>query len=136
MRNNSPYRAIAALLAVVFALFNVGLPVIIDACPMPKMAGNMTCALCHPLSAQTGGTPVVMSPRCCTPVIAAERNTTAFTQAQKMSDEFRTVSLAVLVPSVSQVVVPGLPRAHPFTPSWSPPGRDADLPVLHSSLLI
>jgi len=135
MRNNSAYRPVAAFLAIVFALFNIGLPVVLDSCPMPKSPGSMTCALCHQALPQ-GGTPVVQSPRCCAPVIAAERNMTAFVQSQRLSEEFRAVALAILAPSPSEVLVTALPHVQTFNPSWSPPGRDADLPVLHSSLLI
>ncbi len=136
MRKKSTYRILSTLLAVVFAVFNIGLPVVIDACPMPKLPGSMTCALCHQRAVPAGESPVVQSPRCCSPVLAAERNTTAFVQSQRSSEEFRPVALAVVAPSPSAVLVSALPQIHIFHPSWSPPGRDADLPVLHSSLLI
>jgi hypothetical protein len=136
MRNNSTYRTLSALLAAMFALFSIGLPVVLDSCPMPKMSGSMTCFPCHQLPVPAGDTPVLQSPRCCTPVIVGERNTTAFVQSQRPANESRAVALDVLAPVPMELRVSALRNIQSFNPSWSPPGRDADLPVLHSSLLI
>lgn len=119
------------LFAALFLTFNVGLPVLVNSCPMPKPVGSMMCPLCHEDSEGRGE--VVKGKPCCSPSVAAERNTSEYLTIQKTSPD----------PLLSPFVVPqsGLvPHSIPFSPqTYAPtPSQFApdDVPVIYSSLLI
>ena len=120
------------LLASLFLVFNVGLPILINSCPMPKPVGSMMCPLCHEDGAQGGGE-VVKGKPCCSPTLVAERNTNEFVSIQKSACD-PSANLCIIFPSVliphsfsspSQTYAP--------TPSQFAPD---DIPVIHLSLLI
>jgi hypothetical protein len=120
------------MLASLFLVFNVGLPILIDSCPMPKPVGSMMCPLCHG-DGEEGSGEVVKGKPCCSPIIAAEGNTSEFLRIQKSvcdplagpSIVFQTGPIPVSFSLSSQVSA--------STPSQFAPD---DIPVIHSSLLI
>ena len=116
------------LFASLFLLFNVGLPILVDSCPMPKPVGSMMCPLCHGESAGAGGE-VVRGKPCCSPSIAAERNTNEFISIQKIVSV--PVACTIIQPvALLHAFVSQAPRPRPseFAPD--------DIPVIYSSLLI
>ena len=135
MAQSLPYRIVAGALAAVLLMFSVGVPVMTHFCPMPAMTGGMSCAMCHP-PVHPGSAPAISNPPCCAPVVAAERNTNAFVQAEKNTAEVKAVVLAFLPPPTALPLSSDGQHTIALPASSSPPGRDADLPVLHSSLLI
>jgi hypothetical protein len=118
------------LLASLFLVFNVGLPILMDSCPMPKPVGSMMCPLCH-MNGGEGKGEVVKGKPCCSPSIAAGGNTNEFLRTQKNAYD----------PGPCTMCQSG------FAPRWffsgsqisaSTPSQFApdDIPVIHSSLLI
>ena len=129
MRHTGP-KISRVLLASLFLVFNVGLPILVDSCPMPKPGGSMMCPLCH-MDAGEGKGEVVKGKPCCTPSVAAVGNTNEFLRIQKSACDpcpctncqsgFTPLSLS----SCSQISA--------STPSQFAPDN---IPVLHLSLLI
>jgi hypothetical protein len=118
-------------LAGLFLVFNVGLPILVNSCPMPKAAGSMMCPFCHEYDG--GGDVVIKGRPCCSPSIAAERNTNEFLSVKKLPGFHPAAPCTAIysVPlAVSFSVVPGASRQ---CQSQVPPD---DIPVLNSSLLI
>jgi len=118
------------LFASLFLLFNVGLPVLVDSCPMPKPLGSMMCPLCHGDGGEARGE-VVKGKPCCGPSIAAERNTNEFLGIHKVvCDPPALAGIAVPSALIHHFMVSQAPAS---TPSQFAPD---DIPVIYSSLLI
>jgi len=118
------------LFASLFLLFNVGLPVLVDSCPMPKPIGSMMCPLCQGDGGEARGE-VVKGKPCCEPSIAAERNTNEFLGIHKIACD-PPADAGITVPSalIDHCAVSQAPAS---TPSQFAPD---DIPVIYSSLLI
>jgi hypothetical protein len=120
------------LLASLFLVFNVGLPILINSCPMPKPVGSMMCPLCHGDGGEGSGM-VVKGKPCCKPSIAAEGNANEFLRIQKSVCD----PLASLCVIFQSRIVPfsssSVSQISASTPSHFAPD---DIPVIHSSLLI
>jgi len=135
MKESLKYRTLALSLATVFMLFNVGLPIIVAACPMEKLSGGIACFGCIDASEPLSESVSRFSDRsCCETVVAAGRNTTEFVQAKSsvettvkwfvVAEPWFSLPVSVLQPPVS------LKQIH----SPSPPSED--IPVFTSSFLI
>ena len=126
------YRTPLLALVLTFALFDIGLPVVLDTCPMEKAFGAGACRLCHHAVPSDGVEIRLPGGSCCTPTRIVERNTTEFEQSRPARDrEVRQHMIPPLFCTVSQPLDLVL-----FTPeTWSPPDQ-ADIPILTSSLLI
>jgi hypothetical protein len=134
-RRESRHRILALSLALTFAVFNVGIPVVLDACPMPKAVGSMNCAMCQEANMPKGGSPELRSPSCCAPKIVAEGNSNEFLQ----SANTHTAVKAPVQEFFSPVAAPGVVSpliSNCLAPDGIPPLISPDLPVLHSALLI
>jgi hypothetical protein len=118
------------LFASLFLVFNVGLPILIDSCPMPKPVGSMMCPLCH-MDGGEGKGEVVKGKPCCSPSLAAAGNTNEFLRIQKSECD----------PGPCIMCQSGFTPVSFFSGSQisaSKPSQFApdDIPVIHSSLLI
>jgi len=118
------------LFASLFLVFNVGLPVVLETCPMPKPVGSMMCPLCRTEAGESAGE-VVKGKPCCAPVIAAERNTNEFLTVQKIA--CTPVAAPCTIVHSFDVIHPLLSQAFLPAPSQFAPD---DIPVICSSLLI
>lgn len=123
------------LLAVAFAVFNIGLPVVLDTCPMAKAGNSDLCATCHNESRPETQTVGIPGGSCCVMVVVGDRNTTEFEQSRdRLVDNVRTMLASALE-------IPHLLFPVQFTPTTvgrpveSPPA-EPDIPILNSSLLI
>ena len=129
------YRLPLIVLTLVFALLNVGLPVVLDACPMEKALGAGACAMCHP--ALIPGREEIRLPAgsCCVPTTIVEKSTTEFEQAvPALHQELRQqVFVHPDLNTAAEAQFVDFP-VH-VSPSWSPP-LQVDIPILTSSLLI
>jgi hypothetical protein len=78
-------RFMMGLLAILFLVSNVGVPVVLASCPMMKQGSAPTCMECRKQSDRSGPafTPVI-DRSCCQTIIAAERNTTEFLQSHNV----------------------------------------------------
>ena len=123
------------MLAAVFGVFNVGIPLVIASCPMAKYTSSPMCVDCLDDAVPSGlQLTNERNTSCCLTVFAADKNTNAFVQARGVvhdSDKsFAIQSYAVITPLLLNIVVEKTPTVSP-----SPPSRD-DIPVFNSSLLI
>lgn len=128
------YRGTAYLLALLFSLFSVGLPIVVASCPMPKLEGYSQCFTCDdgttPGSAKLTNT---VDRSCCVTRYAADRNTTEFLQAHYSSEIVKgAVTTPILIndcrrTETGSTFVPATDTSPPFT---------QDIPILISSLLI
>ncbi|MEK6571986.1 MAG: hypothetical protein AABZ61_11485 [Bacteroidota bacterium] len=127
------YRLVALVLAVVFGVFNIGIPVIIASCSMPEMMQGGSCPMCGAQdSPATARFSTENTTTCCTTTSIAERNTTAFVQVKERTLE--SAKQLALVPTLS-------PITHNVTPVFfarvsSSRPTVVDIPILTSSLLI
>lgn len=133
MQFSLKYRITGLTLAVVFALFNVGLPVVVASCPMMKYENSRACIMCN--DGLSSGVQVTraIDTSCCVTVFAADRNKTEFLQVSKHLFESAKLLLAVVSDLIPATVIRNPQSA--ITLSASPP-RSADIPILVSSLLI
>lgn len=128
------YRVVAPTLAALFAVFNIGIPVVIASCPMAAMMQGSTCPMCDDRdSPATSKVSTEQNTSCCATTIVAERNTNEFVQGKASAQE--SVSQAVLVsnPFAISYDLSTLPTIASI--SSSPP-LVVDIPILASSLLI
>jgi len=135
MKRTLTYRAVALSLAVVFGVFNVGIPLVIASCPMAKYSSSPTCLECLDDSGPSGQQLTnERNTTCCLTVFAADRNANAFVQARGVvhdnDESFAIQSYSVVTPSLLNIAVEVNPTISP-----SPPPR-GDIPVFNSSLLI
>lgn len=119
------------LFASLFLIFNVGLPVLVNSCPMPKPVGSMMCPLCHEESESRGE--VVKGKPCCSPSFAAERNTNEYLTVQKQVCD--PLQSPCIVPLSGLTLQPVSFASQTYAPIPSEFAPD-DIPVIHSSLLI
>ena len=133
VRSRRNHSIIVMSLVAVFALSNVGLPIVIASCHMSStLAGS--CPMCKVHSNSPEQQLAMRSDNsCCRTVIAAERNKTEFVQSQDQKRDLSVVSSAIAVlqpaslcPDLEQFFVVNLP-----VPRFS-----RDIPVTTSSLLI
>ena len=118
------------LFASLFLVFNVGLPILVDSCPMPKPVGSMMCPLCH-MDGGEGGAEVLKGKPCCSPSIAAAGNTNEFLRIQKCS--YDPGPCVICQSGFAPRSFFSSPQVSASTPSQFAPD---DIPIIHSSLLI
>jgi len=121
------------MLAGLFALFNIGIPVVIATCSMPAMM-NGTCPMCEGRDVPTTPTLVNdMSKACCTSTVVASPSKVEFMQAR--TDHVAPVIECGLLP-----VLDGVPstidHGRMTTVLSASPPVAVDIPILVSSLLI
>jgi hypothetical protein len=128
------YRIVALGLAMVFGVFNIGIPIIIASCPMIGMAQGSKCAMCDDQDdPATSKVTAEVNTSCCATTILAERNTNEFVQAKVNVQESALQAVLVLNPFAVSYDLSTLSAIAPI--SSSPP-LVADIPILASSLLI
>lgn len=126
-------RILGILLAGVFALFNIGLPIVLASCPMMKFENSRSCTMCN--DDQTAGVKLTraIDRSCCATIFAADRNKTEFLQVNKHLFESAKLLLTIVSDFVPATAIRN-PQSV-IAESASPP-RSADIPILVSSLLI
>jgi len=128
------YRVVGLVLALVFGVFNVGVPVIVASCPMAAMMHGGRCGLCD--NQDDPATAKVTTERntsCCVATIVAERNTNEFVQDAARNHAPAAQPLSVL-PVYAVVSLPFSTQGF-IQVSTSPPAV-TDIPIFDSSLLI
>jgi hypothetical protein len=123
------------LLALVFALFNVGLPIVLDTCPMAKMGASGMCAACHPDSRAETETIGLPASSCCTVVVVGDRNTNEFEQSRDRAIETARTLIAAVPENNSSLSPVQFTPALAGIPAESPP-EQPDIRIFTSSLLI
>ncbi len=135
MTSNRTYRIVGLSLAAVFALFNVGVPIVVASCPMVKEQNSRFCIMCND-DRQGDGLRIstYFDRSCCETRFAAERNTTEFLQTQQKVER---VKLVVEIPLLSSVILfeKSSLVGNLGIDDLSPP-LTRDIPIFISSLLI
>jgi hypothetical protein len=134
MQSNFKYRLIALTLTIIFAVFNVGLLVVVASCPMMKYMDSNRCMMCDDGSlSRTVKFTRVVDKSCCETKYAADRNKTEFLQTSQRVFDSAKLIVAILLHIAPQTVISN-PQSV-ITASASPP-LVTDIPILTSSLLI
>lgn len=129
-----PYRPAASfVVAAIFFVFNIGLPIVIASCPMTETP-FAACGICKPDSdVNVHNLTTAKNTSCCVIVFAPDKNSTEFVQAKSpLSVSFKTIaSLPVLFKgeACSQ-------SASSVQQEALLPPKAIDIPILISSLLI
>jgi hypothetical protein len=132
MKESRKYRILIFVLTGLFCLFNVGVPIVVAACPMSG-PGPM-CGSCSdfPRDGATGFLPY-NDTSCCLTILAAERNTVAFLKAATCLIGEDVVLLICEILPTDNASISSLSRFPSIT--FTVPGVD-DLPVFLSALLV
>ena len=134
MKLQRTYRITGLALALVFAIFNIGLPVVVASCPMMKAGNSRACMMCD--DGPASGTVTIsraIDKSCCATVFAADRNKTEFLQAvHHIADVSKFVSATVSSFALHSVIR----DLQSVIPASTSPPLIADIPILVSSLLI
>jgi hypothetical protein len=139
MVSSFKYRSVAILLAGVFTIFNIGLPVVLYYCKMMETVSSNPCSMCYTDKKDSNNVQISKyeSP-CCKTIIAADRNKTEFLQTQKNE-------VTKLQHSITQSAIDGLLSSSSFDSRYSlkiflsdthSPPLIEDIPIFTSSLLI
>ena len=135
MTKSSKYRVVAAIVASVFLVFNVGLPIVVASCPMTttnsvKPAG---CSMCPPASNATSQRLArVINTSCCSTVIAADKNGTEFVRVNYGSYE----PIKFVATTVTPLQIESLSYHASVFREDHPLFLPIDIPIFTSSLLI
>ena len=127
------YRTVSVILAGVFTVFSIGIPIVLASCPMMKSSKRGACCPIRNAEHKTI-LKKYQDYSCCKTVIAAERNKTEYLQNQTpvLSIVNQVAQLSFVSPSLlqgdnfSRIV---------FFSTHSPPSIQ-DIPIFTSSLLI
>ena len=134
MKSILRHRIIGLALAGIFAIFNVGLPIVVASCPMLRYSDSSACMACSHASID-GTTRITNSvdKSCCTTKYAADKNKNEFLKTDPQSVE------SVKFIAITEMYI--VPQAVINAPQFvilshaSPPGS-TDIPIFISSLLI
>lgn len=134
MVNSFKYRSVAVLLAGIFAVFSIGIPVVLASCPMMQKSMKPSC--CPQQSDNKN--PVLKKQRdysCCKTVIAADRNKTEFLQTQSViTTQLLNYSTSPIL-YASNIFESTTCKKLILNDTHSPPFIE-DIPIFNSSLLI
>jgi hypothetical protein len=134
MNSFPKHKLIAVSLALIFAAFNIGVPIVIASCPMIEMTrGVACCAMNKPIADGVARITNFADTSCCETKFAAEKNSTEFlpTQEKKLDVTTSYIQFLGFIEHQSAICNPQCT----ITQSASPP-RSVDIPLLVSSLLI
>jgi hypothetical protein len=131
MNNLKKYRFAVWTLITVFFLFNVGVPIVIASCPMMQQAKPLACCAQEQPS-ESPSASINKDFSCCNTTIAAHRNITEFLQGK---DNSISVSHHFSSPILQYVPNTALDYSQ-FSLSFFDSSPPADIPILHSTLLI
>ncbi len=125
------------VLAILFLVFTVGIPIVVSSCPMMKMDPSKTscCPTAAPTDGQRGA--VTKATSCCRQTIVLTPNSAVYLQSS-LTREIAYDLASAIVPNVTGDLVTVLASAGALSASsgWSPPQRGEHLSILYSSLLI
>lgn len=133
MKRSSAQIVTIGLLIAVFALSNIGLPIVMYLCPMMEQTLNSRCCTLPKQSESLAF--VNQTGSCCQQYIVAERNTTPFLSVDKYQTPHTELLalVGVVASSTQDFAIISLPLS-----ALSPPQPHADTPlfILHSAFLI
>ena len=134
MVNSFKYRSVAIILAGIFSIFSIGIPVVIASCPMMTASVRGACCPAQPVK----GVPAIQTQRdysCCKTIIVAQRNTNEYVQTQGYA---YNIEKHIFITPLIQYSAQNNFRVTsqiPLDNIHSPPLIE-DIPIFTSSLLI
>ncbi|MBI5476668.1 MAG: hypothetical protein HY964_08025 [Ignavibacteriales bacterium] len=135
MASSFKYRSVALLLAGIFSVFNIGLPVVLHYCKMMETVSRNSCGMCDIEKMDTDNIQVSKTASsCCKTILGVDRNKTEFLESQQ-------IDVAKFQHSITTILhtSPGIDFKYRsniyFTTTYSPPLFE-DIPIFTSSLLI
>ena len=130
------YRIVALFAAGIFGLFNIGIPVVIAACPMAEYGSGPMCTECAgEIGSNAERLTSLEDTSCCATVIVADRNTNEFVQWKVALSHLDRTDIVGVLPSVAGTSN-GQNSLITFNNSSPSPPRFEDIPIFNSSLLI
>lgn len=130
------YRIVALFAAGIFGLFNIGIPVVIAACPMAEYGSGPMCAECAgEIGSNAERLTSLEDTSCCATVIVADRNTNEFLQSRAALSHVESVDIISVLPSMVETSKGHNALITLDSHSCLPP-RFEDIPIFNSSLLI
>jgi hypothetical protein len=135
MVSSFKYRSVALLLAGIFSVFNIGLPVVLHYCKTMETVSRNSCGMCDIEKMDTGNTQIskTESP-CCKTIVAADRNQTEFLESQKNDITKLQYSITPILHTSPSIDFKYRSNIY-LTTTYSPPLFE-DIPIFTSSLLI
>jgi hypothetical protein len=131
MKKTQTYRLAAYFLALLFGVYNVGIPIVLASCPMATV--GPVCSGCFEPGVGKERVTTHKDTSCCATIIAADRNTNEFLQSKDLSVASLQMEAITILPADYAVVERAVSSISIL--SHSPPVQP-DLPILHSALLI
>jgi hypothetical protein len=136
MKNSFKCRVIAFTLIGVFAVFNIGLPVVLHYCEMMKSTTTSTCGMCG--TERTKDNQIQYNPvksACCKTVFTPERNKNEFLQSQNdaVTQLLNYSTTSILYASD---ILESLSFSKLILNDTHSPPLSEDIPIFTSSLLI
>ena len=134
MVSSFKYRTVSVLLAGIFTIFSVGIPIVLASCPM--MLSSVRGSCCPENT--TGNLPTVKSDNdysCCKTIIVAYRNKTEFLQTQNDGTTQLLNFSTTPILYISNILASATISKIILTDTHSPPLIE-DIPIFTSSLLI
>lgn len=134
MTRSAKYRVLTALFVATFCIFNVGVPIVVAACPMSNGPSPGMCGFCHsfPDDGLTGFRSF-QDTSCCDMVLVSEGSKAEFLKTDGALPVVGNVLFVSLIAPPDFASHSSL--LEPVAPADSSPGA-SDLPVFHSSLLL
>jgi hypothetical protein len=128
------YRSVAIILAGVFMVFSIGIPVVLASCPMMTASVRGACCPAQPVK----GLPILQTQSdysCCKTVIASDRNKIEFLQTQTIEVSAKLqISIIPILPLSPSIDFQYISKIF-LADTHSPPAIE-DIPIFTSSLLI
>lgn len=135
MRKTFTYKTLVLGLAALFALFNIGIPVVVAACPMAPVAATGSCQACTTTAPDNQPSIVrQIDTSCCATVIAAPPAEVAFIKGAAVAGGAESALVSVCTIASVDLLMTGamasvIPHSREAVPS-------SDLTILLSSLLL
>jgi len=136
MKRPSKYRTITCVLAAIFLLFNVGIPVIVATCPMMSDDSPVTCGSCFGFT-QDGsvGLRPYNDTSCCNTVFASAANKVEF--LRETTSPIAADAVVLFIGMISTMEFSSHPSSFwRIETAENSSAVNDDLPVFLSSLLI
>ncbi len=135
MVSSFKYRSVALLLAGIFSVFNIGLPVVFHYCKMMETVSRNSCGLCDIEKMGTGNIQISKTESsCCKTILGVDRNKTEFLESQKNDITKFQYSITPILHTSPSIDFKYRSNIY-FTTTYSPPLFE-DIPIFTSSLLI
>ncbi|MBI5021748.1 MAG: hypothetical protein HZB59_09940 [Ignavibacteriales bacterium] len=136
MVSSFKYRSVAILLAGIFSVFNIGLPIALHYCKMMETVSSNSCEMCTTHKKESKDIQISKpESSCCKTILGVDRNQTEFLQTQNdVVTQTQNYSTTAIIYD-SNIFESTTFSKSIFNDTHSPPLTE-DIPIFISSLLI